>query len=79
METRKHNCIFYLIGIIVLVTLSSCEEEDCTSCIAQSKIDKTILEMRIECDKSDSFLSGFRDGFRSNYNGRNDVEVICNQ
>jgi hypothetical protein len=62
----------------VLILITSCKEESCTSCIAQSITDKTIIETRIECDKSDSYLSGWRDGFRSRYADRKgDVEVIC--
>lgn len=77
---NKNSTCFFLstIGIMSLMLFSSCEKESCTSCIAQSKIDKTIVENRVECDKSESFLAGFRDGFESNYREKRDeIEVIC--
>lgn len=79
MNKKKLTWLFLPTTVIMsLILFSSCEKESCTSCIAQSKSDKTIVENRVECDKSESFLAVFRDGFESNYRDKRDeIEVIC--
>lgn len=66
-------------SVILLSFLSSCNKDECVSCIAQSP-DQQIIEHRVICDKHDSAREGFEDGMRARYAAAGDsVSVLCSQ
>lgn len=66
------------ITLIVSFFFISCERESCVTCIAESKEGK-IIENRMACDKSDSYLQGFVDGFTDKHqeNVKDSINVHC--
>jgi hypothetical protein len=51
---------------ISIMSLFSCSEEDCISCIAESKVGK-IGETRMACNESSEYLVGFVNGFKEKH------------
>ena len=61
-----------------LIVLSSCREEGCVTCIAESKEGK-IIETKSACDSSLKYLNGFVDGFKQKHqeNMQDSINVQC--
>ena len=67
-----------LILLMIAISISSCAEESCISCIAQNKNNKTIVASKAACSESVAYLSGFEDGFQKRFENQLDsIEVIC--
>lgn len=66
-----------LIGMLYLL-VTSCKKEQCVTCIAESSNGK-IIETRMACDKNDSYLKGFIDGFKDKHseNKEDEINVQC--
>ncbi|MEZ0454733.1 hypothetical protein ABTW24_24305 [Sphingobacterium thalpophilum] len=67
-----------LILCIITFLFSSCKKEQCVTCIAESS-DGKIIETRMACDKNDSYLKGFIDGFKDRHreNKEDEINVQC--
>lgn len=67
---------FIIISILLL--LASCANEECVTCIAESKEGK-IIETKSACDSSSKYLNGFVDGFKQKHqeNMQDSINVQC--
>jgi len=64
--------------ILIALFITSCEDKQCVSCIAESKEGK-IIETRSACHESPKYLDGFTDGFKEKHqqNTKDSINVYC--
>jgi hypothetical protein len=67
-----------LILCIISFLFVSCKQEQCVTCIAETSEGK-IIGTRMACDKDDSYLKGFIDGFKDKHreNKEDEINVQC--
>ncbi len=63
--------------VVVILLLVGCRKDKCISCLAISP-GGLYMDQEIGCDKSNSFIDGFEDGFRARFRELGDTaQVTC--
>lgn len=62
--------------LLIVIVFSSCKQEDCITCIAESQSGK-IIETRLACDSDSEYLRGFINGFKDKHSTNDSTTVHC--
>ncbi|MCD0455707.1 hypothetical protein LPB85_09700 [Chryseobacterium sp. LC2016-27] len=62
--------------LLIAMVFSSCKQEDCITCIAESQSGK-IIETRLACDSDSEYLRGFINGFKDKHRANDSIIIHC--
>lgn len=62
--------------LLIATVFSSCKQEDCITCMAESQSGK-IIETRLVCDSDSEYLRGFINGFKDKHRTNDSTTVHC--